>query len=156
MDAIQRRDRSPLTASDLLAGVMSDGGEQVLANLIVVELLMASLECAERAQPGVGVDVLDLVVGERAAEGATNQGPGGPFQLLVQPRGSLPPCARRRGSNGRGAGSRNRRHTRLQTIRTPPSRRAPPVTSFPPLVHVLRTFGCNHSGPAHAPVDIRK
>jgi hypothetical protein len=60
VDPIQRRHRAALAATDLLARVVRDGGEYVLPDLLVAQLLVAALERPQGPDPGAGVDVLDL------------------------------------------------------------------------------------------------
>src|SRR5947208_3370826 len=114
---------------------MGDRREHVAADLLVVKLVMASCQSAERPDPRIRVDVLDLLIAERTPEGPPDHRPSGTFELRIQAGRSLPPCRRFLRWAGDRAGSGDRRHTRLPTIRTPPSRRAPPVTASPPLGH---------------------
>src|SRR3954451_9115633 len=114
---------------------MGDRGEHVAADLGVIQLLVTPRQGAQRPYPGIRVDVLDLVIGERTSERPPDHRPSRALKLLVQARRSLPPCRRllrRAGDRARGG---DRGHTRLPPIRTPPSRRAPPVTASPPLGH---------------------
>src|SRR3954454_971449 len=110
---------------------MGDRGEHVAADLGVIQLVVAPGQGAKRSYPGVRVDVLDLVIGERTSERPPDHRPSGAFELLIQAGRSLPPCRRFLRRAGSRAGSGDRGHTRLPPIRTPPSRRAPPVTASP-------------------------
>ena len=133
MDALERRHWAALSPSKLLARVMGDRGEDVLAYLLVVQIGVTALQRTQCPNPGVGVDVLDLVIRERTTERPPHHRPRRAAKLLVQARRSIPPRQRLLRWGRGGAGSSDRRHTRLPTIRTPPSRHAPPVTTSPPL-----------------------
>ena len=47
---------------------MGDRGEDVLAYLLVVQIGVTALQRTQCPNPGVGVDVLDLVIRERTTE----------------------------------------------------------------------------------------
>ena len=92
---LQRGDRLAATAPQLLARVVRDRGEQVAADLLIREVLMAPLESAESSKPRARVDVIDLVVAECRAVRAPDHGRGGPAKLLVEPaRAAMPIGAR--------------------------------------------------------------
>src|SRR3954451_8477819 len=152
MDPIQRRDGATFSPSDLLAGVVGNRGENVLADFLVVEFVMTTLQGPKGSNPGVRVDVLDLVIGEGATESTANHRSSGSPELLVETARSLPPCGRvlRRDCDRAGGGDRG--HMRLPTVRTPPSRRAPPVTTFPPLVHMDGGLRSNHAERTRVPI----
>src|SRR3954454_10286638 len=73
---------------------MGDRGEHVAADLGVIQLVVAPGQGAKRSYPGIRVDVLDLVFGERTSERPPDRRPSGAFELLIQAGRSLPPCRR--------------------------------------------------------------
>src|SRR5436190_535625 len=106
-------------AADLLARVVGDRGEDVPADLLVAEPLVAPLEGAERSEPCAGVDVLDLVVVERTLERAADHRARRAPQLLVEAPRSIAPRRCGLGGLARAAGGSCRRHTRLSTVPKP-------------------------------------
>src|SRR3954449_4920499 len=75
---------------------------------LVVEFVMTTLQGPKGSNPGVRVDVLDLVIGEGATESTANHRSSGSTELLVETARSLPPCGRvlRRDCDRAGGGDR--------------------------------------------------
>ncbi len=90
-DELERSGRLPSPPTQLLACLVGDRGEHVAADLLVAEPLVPGGQRPQRPDPGAGVDVLELVVGERAAEGAPDHVARRPLELREQPRRALVP-----------------------------------------------------------------
>ena len=143
VDGVERRRRSPAAAPQLLAGVVGDRRQDVLADLLVAELVVSPLEGPQRPQPCVGIDVLDLVVAERSPKGAADHRPGRTAKLRVETARSLAPFRRALGRSVAAAGGGDRTHARVSTLTTPPCRSAPPAVTNKP------------SPPLNGPPDLR-
>ena len=79
---VDRRRRAPAAAPELLARLMGDRSQDVLADLLIRQVRLPPCERSKRPNPGARVDVLDLLAGERAPEPSPKHRSGGPAKLL--------------------------------------------------------------------------